>query len=72
MQKIIILLRAYFKFNDSKVIIIDELLSGLDKNTKNKILKFINDIDIKKTIIIIIHDDDIFSIIDRKINIQNI
>ena len=72
MQKIIILLRAYFKFKDSKVIIFDEPLAGLDFNTKKKILKFIKEIDKNKTIIIITHNEEIFSIVDKKINIENI
>jgi ATP-binding cassette subfamily B protein len=72
MQKIIILLRAYFKFKESKVIIFDEPLAGLDYHTKKKILKFISEIEKDKTIIIITHDEEIFSIVDRKINIENI
>ena len=72
MQKIIILLRAYFKFKDAKVIILDEPLAGLDYLTKKKILKFIKDIDKEKTILIITHDEEIFTIVDKRINIESL
>jgi ABC-type bacteriocin/lantibiotic exporter with double-glycine peptidase domain len=72
MQKITILLRAYFKFNNSKVIIFDEPLASLDHNTRQNVLKLINDIDKNKTIIIITHDIEILSIVNRKININDI
>ena len=72
MQKIIIILRAYFKFNNSKVIIFDEPLASLDHNTRKNVLKLINDINKDKTIIIITHDTEILSIVNRKININDI
>ena len=72
MQKITILLRAYFKVKDSKIIIFDEPLAGLDKDTRKKILKLINDIDKTKTIIIITHDVEILSIVDKQIDINDI
>ena len=72
MQKITILLRAYFKIKDSKIIIFDEPLAGLDKETRKKILKLISDIDRNKTIIIITHDVEILSIVDKQIDINNI
>ena len=71
MQKITILLRAYFKFNNSKVIIFDEPLASLDHNTRQNVLKLINDIDKNKTIIIITHDTEILSIVNRKIDITS-
>ena len=72
MQKIIILLRAYFKIIYAKIIIFDEPLSGLDQYSRNKILNLIKDINKDKTIIIITHDTEILSIVNKNINIDNI
>ena len=43
MQKITILVRGLFKVGNSKIVILDEPLAGLDSNTRKKVLKIIPD-----------------------------
>lgn len=57
MQKVTIILRGIFK--ESKIYIFDEPLAGLDKKSREKIMKIINDIQKDKTIIIVTHDPEI-------------
>jgi ABC-type multidrug transport system fused ATPase/permease subunit len=58
MQKIVMIVRGILQKNKS-VIIFDEPLTSLDKQTKQKIIKMIIEETKGKTIIIISHDDDI-------------
>ena len=70
MQKITLLLRGILK--NSKVIIFDEPLSGLDANTRKKVIKLINDISSNKTIIIITHDVEILPNMDVVIDLNKL
>ena len=70
MQKITLLLRGIFK--KSKVIIFDEPLAGLDKNTRIKVMKLINDISSNKTIIVITHDVEILPHMDAVIDLNKL
>lgn len=63
MQKITIILRGIFK--ESNIIIFDEPLSGLDESTKNKVIKVINDINKTVTVIVVTHDPEILSHLDK-------
>ena len=47
MQKIIILMRGLLRSKDSKIIIFDEPLAGLDVNTRNKVMKILKNLDKK-------------------------
>ena len=63
MQKVTMILRGIFKEND--IIILDEPLTGLDDKTKAKIIKIIDSIPRTKTIIVVTHDDEILSHLDK-------
>lgn len=67
MQKVIFLIRGILK--DSEVYIFDEPLTSIDKETRQNVIKMINDYTIDKTLIVITHDDEILSIINRVISI---
>ena len=69
MQKVTILLRAIFK--KGLVYIFDEPLSGLDTNTRRKVIKLILDQTKNKTLLIITHDDEITPFMDRIINVKS-
>ena len=62
MQKVTILLRGIFK--ESKIYIFDEPLAGLDQNSREKVIKLIDDIPKSKTIIVVTHDPEIISHLD--------
>jgi ABC-type multidrug transport system fused ATPase/permease subunit len=68
-KQVVWLLRSLI--GDNKIIIMDEPTSSLDKVSKNKIIQLINVISKNKTLIIITHDDDIHSCINRKITLSN-
>jgi len=70
MQKITILLRGIFK--ESKIIIFDEPLAGLDANTRQKIIKLITEYCSDKTVIVITHDKEILPYMNRIINISDL
>ena len=72
MQKVTMLLRAYFKMADAQVILFDEPLAGLDGDTRKKIMKMISDIDKTKTVMVITHDREILEITDREVNLKPI
>jgi ABC-type multidrug transport system fused ATPase/permease subunit len=72
MQKVTMLLRAYFKMADAQVILFDEPLAGLDGDTRKKIMKMISGIDKTKTVIVITHDREILEITDREVNLKPI
>lgn len=68
-QKLICsILKAFIKNNN--LILLDEPTAALDKNTKKIILDLLSKLSINKTMIIVTHDDDIFTIIDRVIDIK--
>ena len=71
MQKIVIILRGIIKSN-YKIIIFDEPLAGLDKNSRKKIIKLIKNISENKTVIIITHDTEILDITDNIIEMNKI
>jgi ATP-binding cassette subfamily B protein len=71
MQKIVILLRGVLK-NNYKIIIYDEPLSGLDKNSRKKVIQMINDLSVDKTVLIITHDNEILDIADNVIEMNKI
>lgn len=62
MQKVTILLRGIFK--QSKIYIFDEPLAGLDQNSREKVIRLIDDIPKSKTIIVVTHDPEIISHLD--------
>lgn len=70
MQKITILIRGLLK--KYPIIIIDEPLAGLDKNSRLKVCKLIKDKCKNSTTIIITHDMEILSICKNVINIDKI
>jgi ATP-binding cassette subfamily B protein len=71
MQKIVILLRGMLK-NNYKIIIYDEPLAGLDKNSRKKVIQMINDLSVDKTVLIITHDNEILDIADNVIEMNKI
>jgi ABC-type multidrug transport system fused ATPase/permease subunit len=71
MQKIVILLRGVLK-NNYKIIIYDEPLAGLDKNSRKKVITMINDLSVDKTVLIITHDNEILDIADNVIEMNKI
>ena len=68
-RQIVWLLRAILKNN--KMIILDEPTSSLDNSTKFKVMKLIKKLSEKKNIIIVSHDEDLISFMDRIISIKN-
>jgi len=67
MQKVIFLMRGILK--DSDVYIFDEPLTSLDKNTRENVIKLIDDRTKDKTLVIITHDDEILHIVNRVISL---
>jgi len=72
MQKVTMLLRAYFKIADAQVVVFDEPLAGLDGDTRKKIMKMISGIPTSKTVMVITHDREILEITDREVNLKPI
>jgi ABC-type multidrug transport system fused ATPase/permease subunit len=72
MQKIIILMRGLLRSKESKIIIFDEPLAGLDIHTRDKVMKILKNLDKTKTIIIISHNKEILPFVDRTIDINKI
>jgi ABC-type transport system involved in cytochrome bd biosynthesis fused ATPase/permease subunit len=68
-QKIIFLIRGILK-SDCSIYIFDEPLTSLDMNTRKKVMNMINNIIDNKTTIIITHDIEINSIVDRVIKLD--
>jgi ABC-type multidrug transport system fused ATPase/permease subunit len=68
MQKVIFLMRGILK-EGADVYIFDEPLTSLDKNTRKNIINLIHDFCKDKTLIIITHDNEILSIVNKKIYI---
>jgi len=70
MQKVIFLVRGILK--DSKVFIFDEPLTSIDPNSREGVLNMINDRTQDKTLIIITHDMEITTIVDKVIDFKDI
>ena len=70
MQKTTIILRSII--NKSKIIIMDEPLSGLDNKTRQKIIKLIISECKDKTLIVITHDKEILPYMNKRINLQSL
>lgn len=68
MQKIIYLVRNILN-NKCCTYIFDEPLTSLDENTRENVIKMIDENTADKTVIIITHDKQILEIVDRVINI---
>ena len=71
MQKIIFLVRGILKEN-TVVYIFDEPLSSVDPSTRLKIVNMIKNETKGKTLLIITHDKEVESIVDRVINLSNL
>ena len=69
MQKTTIILRSIL--NNSKIIIMDEPLAGLDQATRQKIIKLIISECQNKTLIVITHDKEILPYMNKTINLQS-
>lgn len=67
MQKVIFLMRGILK--DSEVYIFDEPLTSIDKDTRENIIRLIDDYTRGKTLIVITHDEEILSIVNRVITL---
>lgn len=67
MQKVIFLIRGILK--DSEVYIFDEPLTSIDKDTRENVIKMIDDYTRGKTLIVITHDEEILSIVNRVITL---
>ena len=70
MQKVTILLRGIFK--EGSIYIFDEPLAGLDKKTRVKVIKMINNIPRSKTIIVVTHDPEILTHLDNVYKLDQI
>lgn len=70
MQKVTTLIRGIGK--DCGVVIFDEPLAGLDKNTRAKVMKMIITECKDKTVLIITHDNEILPYMDRVINLNEL
>ena len=56
--------------NPSKILVLDEPTNALDPNLKGELLQLISDFrKFKKSIIIISHDREVYSLFDEKINL---
>jgi ABC-type multidrug transport system fused ATPase/permease subunit len=71
MQKIIFLVRGILK-DDSTVYIFDEPLTSLDPSTRMKVLTMIKNETKGKTLLIITHDKEVETIVDRMINLKDL
>lgn len=70
MQKVTTIIRGIGK--ECGVIIFDEPLAGLDKNTRAKVMKLIVNECKTKTVIVITHDQEILPYMDRVINLNEL
>lgn len=71
MQKVILIMRGILKIKNSFIIIFDEPLAGLDKITREKVIKMILEECKGKTIIIITHDMEIIPYMDNTFTFNN-
>ena len=72
MQKIIILVRGILKSRNAHILIIDEPLARLDQKTIVKVLNMIRNECKSKTLLIITHDKEIYPIVDRIVDLNDI
>lgn len=72
MQKIIILVRGILKSRNAHILIIDEPLASLDQKTIVKVLRMIKNECKSKTLLIITHDKEIYPIVDRIVDLNDI
>lgn len=70
MQKVTILMRGLFK--PGKIIILDEPLAGLDKNTISNVINMIMHETKGKTLLVITHDNTILPYMDEVFNINEL
>ncbi len=70
MQKITILMRGILK--PGRIIILDEPLAGLDKNTISKVINMIMKETKGKTVLVITHDNAILPYMDNVVNINEL
>ena len=70
MQKVTILLRGLMR--NSKIIIFDEPLAGLDSKSREKVIKMIVEETKNKTVIIITHDQEIIPYMNRTVNLKDL
>ena len=70
MQKVTIVTRGILKA--SKILIFDEPLAGLDKVTREKVIKMIINETNNKTLIIITHDKEIIPHLEKVVDLNNI
>tara|TARA_B100001093_G_scaffold103293_1_gene95490 strand:- start:1113 stop:2798 length:1686 start_codon:yes stop_codon:yes gene_type:complete len=70
MQKVTILMRGLFK--PGKIIILDEPLAGLDKNTISNVINMIMHETKGKTLLVITHDNTILPYMDEVVNINEL
>jgi len=70
MQKVTMILRGVFK--KGNILIFDEPLAGLDKKTKEKVIQIINSISRSKTIIVVTHDNEILSYLDKVYKLEDL
>lgn len=70
-RQIICFLRVLINIEKYSIIIFDEPTSALDDQSKKYIMKIIKLISKQKTCIIICHDDELISLVDRCIYLQN-
>ena len=70
MQKITILMRGILK--KGNIIILDEPLAGLDKNTISRVIEMILQETADKTLIVITHDQAILPHLDRVVDINSL
>jgi len=70
MQKIIMNIRGILKSGD--IVIFDEPLAGLDAETRTKMIELVKEMCKNKTLIIITHDKEILSIVDKTINLHKL
>ena len=70
MQKVTILMRGLMR--NSKIIIFDEPLAGLDQTTREKVINLIIGETENKTIMVITHDQEIIPYMDRVVNLKDI
>ena len=70
MQKVTILMRGLMR--DSKIMIFDEPLAGLDAKTREKVIKLIVEETKNKTVLIITHDKEIIPYMDRTVALNEI
>ena len=70
MQKVTILMRGLMR--DSKIIIFDEPLAGLDQNSREKVINLILGETENQTTLIITHDQEIIPHMDRVVNFKDI